>query len=510
MWPEPLEGPEPLEWVGPLRADLIEVGYRVDDVQQLLGDRAAAALHREQPGPAELVTARSEAPLAVVVRLFGLGLPVPWEAIEAIFHRTGLELLAALGLAAADGDQVRALADLRPYADERHDWWLASDLSEVALGGPLPQNHVLGVGPASTTLATWTPRPRVGRALDLGTGSGAQALHLLDHADAVVATDTSPRALRYARFNADLNAGPDPVGRPAAIELRRGSLFEPVAGERFDLIVSNPPFVITPRIDEMPAYEYRDGGMTGDALVARIVAEAADHLNPGGLTQLLANWEIPRGSTWQDSVGSWLDGTGLDAFVVQRDIQDAAEYADTWARDGGTRDGSTGYPSMLRAWLDDFDGRDVEAVGFGVLTLQRPTASRPPWRRLVEHNGPVASPMGPAVLAIMAAHTALAEGGTDLLRDTAWRVAPDVTEERHGRPGAADPTLILLRQGGGLGRVVRVDTATAALVSVCDGELSAGQAMVAIATLLDQDLDELIAAILPTLAELVGYGFLVA
>ena len=127
------------------------------------------------------------------------------------------------------------------------------------------------------------------------------------------------------------------------------------------------------------------------------------------------------------------------------------------------------------------------AIGFGVVTLQRPATDRAPWRDLVEVTGPVASPMGPAVLAGVRARTWLAEHDDEEVLATAWRCAEDVTEERHGRPGAADPSVILLRQGGGLRRAVRLDTAMAALVSVCDGELAAGQALAAIAELTGQD-----------------------
>ena len=62
-------------------------------------------------------------------------------------------------------------------------------------------------------------------------------------------------------------------------------------------------------------------------------------------------------------------------------------------------------------------------------------------------------------------------------------LAPDVTEERHLVPGAADPTVILLRQGGGLGRTIRATTAVAALAGVADGELSVGQVASAVAVL---------------------------
>jgi hypothetical protein len=117
--------------------------------------------------------------------------------------------------------------------------------------------------------------------------------------------------------------------------------------------------------------------------------------------------------------------------------------------------------------------------------------------------------MGPTVLAGLRARTWLAEHTDDDLLGVAWRCADDVTEERHGRPGAEHPAVILLRQGGGLRRVVRLGTAGAALVSVCDGSLPAGAAVGAIADLLDRDEDELRAELVPLVRALVADGLLV-
>ena len=94
--------------------------------------------------------------------------------------------------------------------------------------------------------------------------------------------------------------------------------------------------------------------------------------------------------------------------------------------------------------------------------------------------------MGPTVDAGLRARTWLAEHDDDALLDVAWSCAPDVTEERHARPGAADPSVIRLRQGGGLGLTVPLDTVGAGLVGVCDGTLTARQALGAIAALLEQ------------------------
>ena len=438
-------------------------------VAERLGPVASAALHREQPLPALLATESASDPCGALVRVFTLGRSAPASALATALPTLGVDGAVALGLVRLEGGragfaadrwappdrEVVATCDLRPYGDDTHDWWVASDLSELAVGGPLRADHVLGIGGASTTLASWTIRRPVDRALDLGTGCGVQALHLTGHARSIVATDISERALAYAAFNAALAASE----ASPELELLAGDLLDPVAGQRFSLVVSNPPFVITPRDAGLPVYEYRDGGRAGDTLVRSLVRQVGTVLEPGGVAQFLGNWEVPVGRTWRDVWGEWLDepadGVTLDAWVVQRESQDPAEYAELWARDGGAQPGSEAHSAMYAAWLRDFAVRGVESVGFGVVTLQRPATDRPTWRSLVEASGPVAAPMGPAVDAGLRARTWLAEHSDDDVLDVAWSCAPDVTEERHGRPGADDPSVILVRQGGGLGRVVR-------------------------------------------------------
>lgn len=486
-----------------LRASLLAADFTVERLDDLLGPVAAAALHREQPLPARLRLDGSSEPAAHLARLFVLGVAVDEAALDDALPGVGAAGLVELGLVEPDGSGCWvATCDLRPYGQESAAWWVASDRSGAMTDGPLPTDHVLGIGGASTTLASWTPRPRVGRALDLGIGCGVQSLHLGLHCDRVVGTDLSGRALAYAAFNAGLN-GVD-------LELREGSFFEPVAGEGFDLIVSNPPFVITPRTDDVPLYEYRDGGATGDAVVAGLVRQVGEHLTSGGIAQLLGNWELRGGQDWTEVVGGWLDGTGLDAWVVQREVQDPAEYAETWARDGGHRPGTAEHEALYRAWLADFGARGVERVGFGVLTLKRPATGRPPWRRLEHLGGPTGGGLGGTVLAGLTAQTWLAEHDDEAVLATAWRVADDVTEERIGRPGAPDPAVIQLRQGGGLRRTVRLDSWTAGLVGACDGDLTSGQIAQALAALTGAAADDVLSSVLPALRELVAGGLLVA
>ncbi|MGC5168150.1 DUF7059 domain-containing protein [Luteimicrobium sp. DT211] len=520
-----------------LRADLDAARFTVGGVESVLGPLAAAALHREQDVPAVRATTAAlrrpdPEPVAVLTHAFVLGRPVPRRLLDAALPGLGSEGAVRLGIAHASGsgadDEVLAAVDLRPYeaVDAAGDvtWWLASDLGELQTGVRLAADHVLGAGGASTTLAQVTMRTPVGRVLDLGTGCGIQALHAARHAGAVVATDISARALAFAAFNVSLNRPPlAEVPRAEAyvaeggVELREGSMLEPAAGEEFDLVVSNPPFVITPHTGSpLPDYEYRDGGRSGDAVVRDLVREVGSVLAPGGVAQLLGNWEHRRGEPWTERVGAWLDEAGLDGWVVQREVQDPAEYAETWIRDGGTtpeREPGT-WARAYGAWLDDFASRDVEAIGFGIVTLRRPDPAgaadgRVTLRRLEEHTGPVRQPLGGHLAASLRAHDRLVGLGTSsALAGTRLVVAGDVTEERYLTPGAADPNVLLLRQGDGFGRAVHASTALAALTGACDGELTVGQLTSAIAALFEVPADDLASELFPAVRGLVEDGFL--
>ena len=255
------------------------------------------------------------APLAAVVRLWLLAEPQERETLDAALPGIGVEGLLELGLLRpVPGTSLfTAKADLRPYGWDANpdgsggaELWVASDLAAHQQAGVLRHDHVLGIGQASTTLVQTTIRRHTERALDLGTGCGIQAFHLLHHCQHVTGTDISERALAYARFNILLNAealSVDPDRLEDRVSLRLGSMLEPVAGEEFGLVVSNPPFVITPRSageDAAGQFTYRDGGLPGDEIVASLVAELPGILAPGGAAQMLGNWEVPDGAGWDE------------------------------------------------------------------------------------------------------------------------------------------------------------------------------------------------------------------
>ena len=472
-----------------LRAALVTAGYTYEAVAELLGPVAHDALMRNETMPG-LRRTGGGSPVETLVRLFLLQKPVGLTAAERALPGL-VDRLAAEGFLERTVGEVAARLDVRPYAVDDDDLWVVSDLTPGLDGGSsrVGPDHVLGISAASTSLAQLTIREPVGRALDLGTGSGVQALHLARHSREVVATDVNQRALRLARFNAVLNALPVPV------DVRDGSFFEPVARERFDLIATNPPFVISPATGERLVY--RDSGLPGDRVVEHIVRTAPDHLTDGGWCQVLANWVIGASRPWGERVASWVPD-GCDALVVQREVLDPAAYVELWLKDAGLH-GAPDYPARYDTWLSWFEDQGIEAVGFGWINLRRSGGSA---RELLEWPYDVEQPVAPAIAAWGRAVDA-AVGP-----DSRLRARADVRQETVGAPGAEDPETVLLRQQRGLRRARQVDTVAAALVGACDGDLTVGQILAAVAQLLDRDAAELHGTYLPLARELVLEGYL--
>lgn len=479
-----------------LRDALLAADFTVDGLLDLLGAPAYAALARSETVPALRAT-RGDSPLETLVRLFLLQRPVPAERARAVLPLaqcladgwvveagpTGAATEAATegGTAGGeDGALVAATVDVRPYGGpDGEDWFIVSDLGCAVGGASGATGHgegvVLGVGGASTTLAGLTVRTPVVNALDVGTGSGIQALHAAQHATRVTATDLNPRALECAQLTLALS------GAPAA-DLYEGSLYEPVGDETYDLIVSNPPFVISPGA----RLTYRDGGMGGDDLCRKLVQEAGDRLAGGGYAHFLANWQHVEGEEWQDRLRSWVP-SGCDAWIVQREVQDVTQYAELWLRDAGDhREDPEEYAARYEAWLDEFEARKTKAVGFGWITLRK-SGAEDPSVVAEEWPHPVEQPLGETVRAHFERQDYLRAHDDAALLTAHFALAPEVVQEQVGLPGAEDPEHVVLRQNRGMRRATKVDTVAAGFAGVCDGSLSAGRILDAIAQLVGED-----------------------
>jgi methylase of polypeptide subunit release factors len=479
--------------------------FTPDGVQDLLGPIGQGAHQR-----GDLLGVERELgddPLSTLVRLFLLGLPVaPAAARRAL---APLDLTAAAPLLDVRPESVRARLEIRPYAAAHCDrsWWVVSDFGSDVRPGPLAADHVLGIGAASLTLAQATIRTPVGRALDLGTGCGVQALHLSEHCRSVLATDVSERALELAATTAALS--------DMDWDLRAGSLLDPVAGEQFDLIVANPPFVVSPGAacgDDL--FDYRDSGLAGDGVSRILLQKLPAHLAPGGVAQLLANWIMPADGDWQDRIGGWLDGHGCDAWVWQREVAEPGEYVSLWLRDAGEQPGTDRWRARYTRWMDWFAETGVAAVGMGLVTLWR-TESDSPSVVCEDVPQPVEQPVG-AHLPSWIERTRWLTGTDDgtLLAaelrcaDGVVRVRDDLLDDS-GSGAGWRTELSRLRQNHGMRWELEVDDAVAAVVAACDGTTPLAVPVAVLASSLDREPGEVAAALLPVLRDLVQRGFLI-
>lgn len=182
--------------------------------------------------------------------------------------------------------------------------YLLSDYLDTGAGAARA-DAVMGAG--ETTAILWQaarPRHGIDSALDLGCGAGTLALLLAAHARRVVGADINARAVSMARFNAGLN-------RIENAEFRAGDLYSPVDGERFDLIVSQPPYYPRRADTDLGDLTFLHGGERGDEIAQRVVAGVPGHLASSGRALVFSSWPSGAGALS-------LDGHDILALTTSR------------------------------------------------------------------------------------------------------------------------------------------------------------------------------------------------
>jgi methylase of polypeptide subunit release factors len=454
-----------------LGAALREAGYTADAVRRLLALESPFGFSLREL-PLYLRLAGGGSALEALVRLFLLGAAVPRDALPP--------LPPDPDVLATDGDEVRALVELAP-ADE--DVLLAYDTAAQVLGFSLP----------TRTLGRLPTREPIGAALDLGCGSGYQAILAARHAERVVATDVSPRALAFTRFNALLNGVEN-------VETREGDLLQPVGGERFDLIVSNPPHVVSPDTD----FVFRDSGLEGDSLAEGLVRELPRHLEDGGFAHVLLSWAHGPDERPSEPVERWLEGSGCDALVLHHASYDPLAYASGWNRP--LRFDAAAYAAALDRWCDYYRRLGIEALAEGIVVIRRRGGGRTRMRTI----SPTPEEIGCAdahVARLFAAFDVL--DGDLLARPLA--LAPGHRFEQTGPVGGSQPPRTVLRLEEGLEVEVEVDEALLRLLAELAEPRPLRDAIAAVAAQAEDASPEQVgAALLPQATRLVELGFLAA
>jgi hypothetical protein len=342
-----------------IREGLRQAGYTDARILPLLGVAEWPALRQRRRALAlYLHRTRGQTPLETLVRLFVLQERVPLEAARRAVASTALRAWTEVGLLRVGRRSAQAAFELCPFGGlvVAADW--------PGRAGP-GRHAIMSIAASTRALAQLTIRQHATRTLDLGTGGGIQALLAAPHSDQVVAVDCNPRAIAMAQFNAQLNGLTN-------ISWGMGNLFEPVDGQKFDLIVCCPPFIIGPATD----YLHSHSGQPADQLCRTIIQAAPAYLNEGGYCQVVANWCQLAGEDWKQRLAGWCEGSGCDAWVLYSHSEDAAAYA--FERISETMTDRGRATRQFDEWLAYYQRERIEAIGFGLITLRRSTGG-PNW-----------------------------------------------------------------------------------------------------------------------------------
>ncbi len=404
--------------------------------------------------------------LALLIRLLIMADPLPAAEVEARVEPSALSSFLALDVlrrtSMADGAATRgSTVLLYPVAGTL----VASDRGEAFADiGEHPLEDVVFPALYHGTLRFLglLPCTAADDALDLCAGSGIGALVLSRHARRVVAADITARAVHFGRFNQLLNECQN-------VDIVQGDLYEPVKGRSFDVIAAHPPYVPAESVTQV----YRDGGLTGEAIVQRIVEGLPEYLRPGGTMYMMcAAWDTAD-APFERRVRSWLGVTEQEfdvVFAVQGQTS-ASAFAENLAEraEGKAKAARTDWARVFaEAGLRQYANgalvvRRADAAGAG-----RPVTCRP---QLMDATTGTDFPWLLARLRWLRAQEALGTLATTLLPARA-RLAPyaRLTVVYQGQPRGPAPAEVVLHSARPFGASIKLDPWMLGVVMRLDGE----------------------------------------
>lgn len=432
---------------------------------------------------------RGATPLRSLIRMFLLGVPVEAAAAREAARPLELEDWVGAGMVELRDGMAHPLIRLMPF----RDLLLACD----HVGGDGRLDMVMGITASTVTLADFTVRRPYRTVLDLGTGGGVQALLAAAHSRRVVGIDYNARAVEFARFNAGLNGIEN-------CEFIQGDALEPVRGRAFDLVVSNPPFVITPSV----RYIYRDSGMELDGFCRKLAAEVPALLNEGGFFQMWCDWAHFTGQDWKETLAGWFEGSGCDVWVLRTETRGIADYAYTWSRD--TEHGTAARAGRLfQDWVAYYEKKGLEAISTGLVAMRR-VSGRKNRLRIEDAPSGVGGPFGDHVATGFVLHSYATEASDEQLLDEKLRVSPLVRldetcewSERGWKPVSAH-----IRLEKGLTYSSNIDLRFAGMVARCAGDRPVRDLIAELAEATNSSREKITPKILDLLRQLIERGFL--
>lgn len=427
-----------------------------------------------------------------LLRLFLIGASLSEELARDTLPHSFLEMSLQNGILEIDDGRVQANIVIVTV----EGLLFASDALRL-VGAQAASDFVL---PATSNAAGYLLRlmirDPVDRTLDLGCGCGVHALIAAKTSGTVVATDISESAIKFTEFNAHLNDIRN-------VECRAGNWFDPVTGETFDNIISNPPFVMGPA----QQFTYRDNPMELDGLCRQIVRSASAHLNDGGRLQLLCEWAEIVGESWQERIAEWVEGTGCDAWILRSRPRDPGSYVAGRVTDlsGDGVDSGASYDE----WLTYFLERKVRAIHRGMFLAQRRGGKN--WFRIYSMLQQPAESIGAEIARNLSAQDFLAQCQDDdsLLEAVLCLSAGLQLEQTFSRESASwQSDKNTLRLAGGLPMDTELDLPILAFLNQFDGQRSLRECIERFCAATGAQADQLTPELVAAMRMLLGNGFI--
>ncbi|MCC6676117.1 MAG: methyltransferase [Phycisphaerales bacterium] len=488
-----------------IRAVMDAAGLSEAGVLQALGIRHLSE-YAQLPPQVAMNRVTGGTPLHTLIRLFLMGLPVPVMDAERAVAPMSLDEWVNAGLIVPEGMMVGPGVQL--YVTGK--FIVANDMPRrVGDRFEIRPDAVMSIGPTTLSLANLLIRRRVGRALDVGTGCGFLGLTCALHSERVICTDINPRAVEFTRFNAGLNG-------LANVEARAGSLLEPVADDQFDLIVSNPPFVISPEKTNV----YRDSGMHGDQFCQELFKQAARRLKPGGFCQALFDWAHIYGDNVTERLRGWFEGLGCDVLVLHATTLDPVTYAANWARQAAAQSGMVSPQTVeadVKRYVEYYQRERIQRISHGLLTMRKIREGEParqPWFHIDDFPPNFSGFAGDQVLRFFAGRDFAGMVPDQAMLTARLRPAPEVRVINELAPSAQSPrgwapSETTLRLSRGLMYTLTIDPPTARLVMGCDGKRTLREVIAEIPSQAGQGPEQHTATALGAARKLIQKGVLV-
>ena len=398
--------------------------------------------------------------LNLLLRWFWIGSEVESATAREFIPERVIALFGKAGILHETGTMLESTVRISPFSD----LLVASDHA-IARKGPLRGDAVSWPNPTTLLSDQMTMRAAVGRTLDLGTGNGILALRAAAHSGQVVATDINARAREFVAFNAALNG-------VANVEFREGSGFEPVRGERFDLVLINPPFFITPSVRRV----FSDNDMELDGFCRMLLRQSPEFLNPGGYCQMLMEWVQVKGQPWRDRLAEWCAGLGCDVWVLSTYHRSAADYAMIRVQeDREEMSSAADQAALCTEWQAYFESRQVEAIFGGIVVMRRREGRN--WMRIEELVGMPARPFGDFLRRVFDNRDYLESHGDEELIGRRPVLASSARLRKQFGLAAEGwkLTAVDLQLGEGLPYSLAVQPQVADFLALCNGERTLGE-----------------------------------